>query len=512
MYVVSSEQEDCLLFHDQESTELVTLKPKAHTYPLFIIQLAIQQRLECFSSWRSIEKNFKLWSQFFPLPIPHFTTIRLWFLKLGLFALQQPKEIRSDWIFIIDIIAAQGQNKCLLILGLSHQRWLELFYEKFDNCLEPSYLKHDDVNVLSIEILQSTKGEIIADKINLLASQVGQPLQIISDHGSDIKRGIELYIKDHKSTIYTYDFSHQVALWLKHLLSFDLDFQEFLELSNLTRSQIQQTELSFLIPPKARSKARYHNIDILVDWGLSIIAYWKKQDFSLISNLFLIDWNALCLLQGQVRVSTVLILMQNYGFATIDFLYFSQYLIERLETEEDFDLILNATNFGRRRFLEKFSWLLDYEAKLKTIAEVLEVFSLAKLHLSLWGLHSTAVSEWSDFEADYHDSPPAVIQAFQQVHDYLTVETKLIPPSLSLPATSDIIESLFGKYKIFLDSAPFSEINETVLSLILFTTELTTDFISQAMENITNNDVFDWIKSTFGQSSFSKRKQAFSNS
>ncbi len=194
-------------------------------------------------------------------PTPHFTTIRQWFLKLGLFQLQKEKEKRSDWIFIIDTILEQGQKKCVLILGLSHQKWAEKLQSDQKN------LQHHDLEVLAIEVVETTKGEIISSKINQLANTVGKPLQIVSDHGSDLKKGIELYITENPEIIYTYDFTHQIALWLKQELSNNQKFQEFLHQCNLTRSQIQQTALWFLIPPTQRSKARYHNIDILVNWG-----------------------------------------------------------------------------------------------------------------------------------------------------------------------------------------------------------------------------------------------------
>ncbi|MDJ0726940.1 MAG: hypothetical protein QNJ38_17705 [Prochloraceae cyanobacterium] len=51
-----------------------------------------------------------------------------------------------------------------------------------------------------------------------------------------------------------------------------------------------------------------------------------------------------------------------------------------------------------------------------------------------------------------------------------------------------------------------------ILSLVLSTTQITPDLIYSAMENITNQDVTDWIKSNFSQSILSKRKQAFSSS
>ena len=76
----------------------------------------------CLIWKRYIEKNFKLWAQFFSLPTPDFTTIRQWFLKLGIFELTKSKEQRTDWIFIVDTILERGTKKCFLVLGLSYQK------------------------------------------------------------------------------------------------------------------------------------------------------------------------------------------------------------------------------------------------------------------------------------------------------------------------------------------------------------------------------------------------------
>ena len=47
---------------------------------------------------------------------------------------------------------------------------------------------------------------------------VGVPVQIISDKGSDIRCGIELYKKENKQVIHTHDFTHKIALfWKKEL-------------------------------------------------------------------------------------------------------------------------------------------------------------------------------------------------------------------------------------------------------------------------------------------------------
>ncbi|MGK7874064.1 MAG: hypothetical protein AB4426_12350 [Xenococcaceae cyanobacterium] len=90
------------------------------------------------------------------------------------------------------------------------------------------------------------------------------------------------------------------------------------------------------------------------------------------------------------------------------------------------------------------------------------------------------------------------------------IEGEKIPSSRPFFARSDIIESIFGKYKIFSSFSPCSEINEMILTLLLSTTELTPDKVLQAMESIQISDVAAWSKEVFGQSMLSKRKVAFS--
>ena len=89
-------------------------------------------------------------------------------------------------------------------------------------------------------------------------------------------------------------------MWLKKELSKNAKFQELLNQCNLTRSQIQQTKLSFLTPPAQRAKARYHNIDLLVSWGLKVLEYWNRQDFSLINTEFIIDRETLFILRDEL--------------------------------------------------------------------------------------------------------------------------------------------------------------------------------------------------------------------
>ncbi len=389
---------------------------------------------------------------------------------------------------------------------MSYQKWSEKLKSDRKN------LQHHDLEVLALEVLDTTKGEIIESRINNLAKTVGKPLQIISDHGSDIKKGIELYISQNPGIIYTYDFTHQVALWLKKDLSKNQKFLEFVRQCNLTISQIKQTKLSFLRPASQRSKARYHNLDILVNWGLNVIQYWKKQDFSLISTELIIDRETLFLLREELDQSSLGKLAKILGTKALTQTSFCQLIKEKIGRKlyrKKGLIISQAAELGRRKFLEKLGWLLDYEKQLHIYAEILEIFALAKKQLNKQGLHQKSQQDWLNLTDNFCDS--SLLQKTQQkVSQYLAVEGQKVPKNQVFLATSDIIESIFGKYKIFADSSTCSEINEMILTLLLSTTKLTPDKVLQGMETIHINEVNAWSKEVFGQSMLSKRKLAFS--
>lgn len=49
---------------------------------------------------------------------PHWSTGRLWLLRLGCARLNEPNEWADDWIWFIDHTIQIGKEKCLLILGI----------------------------------------------------------------------------------------------------------------------------------------------------------------------------------------------------------------------------------------------------------------------------------------------------------------------------------------------------------------------------------------------------------
>lgn len=242
-------------FTSEEQQDKARLTPKGHHYPIYVIQLAIQLIIQSLTSLRGVEKTLVLLANWCQLPTPNFSSIRQWGLRLGLYELTREKEYRTDWIFILDMTLELGRIKCLVILGITHEKFTQIIQQ------EKRGLQHEDVEVLALEVLEKSPGKIIEEKLKNLAERVGTPLQILSDRGSDLKKGIELYLEENSGVIYTYDVTHKMASLLKKELSVDERYQNFLHQCSLTRHRLQQTELYFLVPPKQRSKARYHNVD-----------------------------------------------------------------------------------------------------------------------------------------------------------------------------------------------------------------------------------------------------------
>ncbi|MEH1767781.1 MAG: hypothetical protein V7L27_05800 [Nostoc sp.] len=362
--------------------------------------------------------------------------------------LQREKEYRHDWIFIIDLTVELGKQKCLVILGVS-QQYLE-------SSIFPLArgLKHHEVQLFSLEIMDSTRGEFIEEKLCELANVVGCPVQIISDHGSDIEKGIKLFIQKYTSVIYTYDVTHAMALLLKHELETSEKYQSFIQKCSQCRHQLQQIELSFLSPPSQRSQCRYFNVEKLIDWAQKLL---------------------------------------NCPIET---------LFKLAQTDEP--EILNKI------LITKFGWLKDYQEEIFIWGQMVLMTRTLEAQLKQNGINQESMTEFELNEFSLFSNQTLVFQ--QNIIEYITTEIDKIPEGRTILATSDIIESIFGKYKHFSSRCPLKQIGQMILSISLCTMNLTTSVVKQALEDIRYIDLKDWASRVFGQSMLSKRKIVFSTS
>jgi len=198
-----------------------------------------------------------------PQSVPSWYSGRLWLLRLGYYKLHREQERADDWIWIVDHTVQLGSEKCLVILGIRQSKLPQA----------ELYLNHEDVEPIALLPVTHSNGEIVFRQLTQTAEKTGLPREIVGDHGTDIKSGIERFCQDHEQTCYIYDIKHKGAAILKRELKDDQHWSKFIQLAAQTSKRVQQTRLSALAPPNQRSKARYMNVDKLVKWGQEQLCY-----------------------------------------------------------------------------------------------------------------------------------------------------------------------------------------------------------------------------------------------
>ncbi len=418
----------------------------AHHYPISTIFKVVQQFINVGNSYRGIAKTMKVFSDLIPQQTPHFTTIKQWVERLGLYQLQRPKPQRNDWLYLADFTLELGPQQAFVIYGISLQQWLTHILPQH------RALQHTDGDILALELTDSPTADWIYSVLDTISQNLGIPRQIVSDHASNLKQGIQLFQAHHPQLIYTYDVSHALANLLKKELLYPEIFHLFLQDCHHCRQQVLQTDLYFAAPPPQRSLCRFFNLEPLTHWAI----HFLRCPFSLFRRL-----------------------LPHYS---------PDYLSGRLQ--------------------DKFSWLFSYQDYLPFWMLQMKLIRLLQRQLKIFGLHSSSLTQFNQLLSRLY-IPPSLNPFQEHIFQYLTHEISLLSHQ-TLLASSDVLESIFGRYKEFSKRCPLKELRTLLLTIPLSTINLTHQFIKDALSTVHASDLARWVNQTFGQSMLSKRKILFS--
>ena len=96
----------------------------------------------------------------------------------------------------------------------------------------------------------------------------------------------------------------------------------------------------------------------------------------------------------------------------------------------------------------------------------------------------------------------------QDAAEYLHHECDKLPHGERFLGCSDVIESVFGKYKLFSGKSPMKEIGKSVLAIPAFVGNYTISDVYEAMQCTTLKQVKEWLQINIGDSMMSKRIKA----
>ena len=475
-------------------------RPYRHNSPAWFILLCVQLMLEGLCSSRGVSRCLHLFAQHFGIPTPCHVTILNWVLRLGGHLLTEDcPDDKLAWI--VDHTVEQGKEKGLVILGVPTDQLIS----------DGVQLRHKDVKVLHLIPQAKANGASVHEVFTETAQRFGAPAYIVSDHGSDLKKAITLYQDDHPETGAIYDITHQMAILLKTGLASDPRWKTFSSLLSQTSKEVRQTELHFLAPGALRTKSRFLNLEKTMIWAKRILAYQRREDLHETGGGYLLNEQQIQLFQ--IYHGTVLLcqLKQLQGQRYPRKEAFIASLTEAVGSlSEDLTATLvMAADRNRPRFMEKFGWVQTYADDVTRWSEMFGACRVAMTLVKRKGLHSQTQEDLKNVFSRF-EFTTKIGEAFRdKVSENVEREASKVSEGCIWLGTSDVLESIFGKYKGFSARSPLKTLGRLMLTIPALTSHLTADKVKTAMESFSTKQLKALCKNLFGVSSLSKRRSAF---
>jgi hypothetical protein len=278
-------------------------------------------------------------------------------------------------------------------------------------------------------------------------TQTGLPREIISDHGTDLKAGLEKFGAAHPETVTIYDIKHKTAALLKRELGGDKTWLAFAHQANQTKRQLQQTVLAPLAPPAQRTKARYMTVDVWIEWGHHVLTFLDKQ-----AN------------EGQM--------------------------------------------FDPEAVQQKIGWISEFRQPLAEWHALLRVVMTAESYIRQRGLYQGVQLELEAHLSPLANTVQSQ-QVAAELVAFVAQQAAKARCGERLLGSSEIIESVLGKQKRLEQDQAKNGFTGLLLALCASVAETTTEVVHQALEAVPTQKVLAWCQENLGPSVQAQRRIAF---
>jgi hypothetical protein len=308
-------------------------------------------------------------------------------------------------------------------------------------------LTHQDLALLTLEPVAKSDGDTVYRQLEIAAEKVGVPASILSEGGPDITNGAAKFREQHSQTRVQKDIAHKAANLLKQELLADSRWEEFVKHCGQTQPKVKQTELGNLAPPTLKVKARYMNLGPLIGWGARMLR-----------------------------------------------------LVETPAPKRPQDLNLS-------RLEEKFGWIRDYRQALVDWNDLQAVIDCVLKYARIQGYHAGAANELRIILGPIVGTAAGERLAAALV-EFVEQQSDAIPRDTSLPASSEVLESLIGKGKRLQGQHSRGGFTKMVLGMAASVVQVTHDRIREALQTVRNADLHAWCQQNLGTSLTAQRRQA----
>lgn len=294
-----------------------------------------------------------------------------------------------------------------------------------------------DCECIGLKIATRWNGPLVQDALADIFGKAGMPRAIIKDGGTDIKRGVELYRAAHAAEHVQVieDVGHLAANALKAEFAKRAAFAKFLDIARKGAARIRQTDLAWLLPPKVRTKGRFQGITEVAEWAGKLLNLMGGPGRS----------------QNDSEVG-----MLRKAFRGLSQLRgFLEQFCATCRVTERFLKLLKCSGLNQ---------VTGSQAKI--ILKQLPHDSQVRTRLSAW------------------------------IDRHLNIQRKLAVGHIPLLVSSDVVESLFGKFKTIIQRNPQAELNRLVYIIPLLCGTHTSAEIDRALRGCSHGQMLDQIRKT----------------
>ena len=420
--------------------------PRSHRHDLLTIRLAVVFAIEVRLSYPQIACLLALLSELLTVAAPAFSTVRLWLLRLGLAALR----------FAACTVAGGWTLVIDHTLGRGTRECLVVLGIPTATLLARGQFRLSlaDMTAVHIEVMDGSNGDKVAAVLRPLLEKLERVNQVVCD----LLRGVRLLDKDYPGIVLTYDVRHLCAALLRGWLRDCPRWGEFVRLCGQAAHRVRQTLGSFLAPPALRDKARYMNLETHINWAEQLLGWCVAP-----------DWEGLA---GALN-----------------------------RTPEQ----------AQQWYNERFAWLEGFGADVRSWSGMLRAADLAVDEVQRFGLRrQTACRFWLRWR---QTGPTADFQAQRyagQIRAGLLEQGSKLKAGEVVLGSSDVIESLFGKYKEVMGRGPEKEVTANALLMALMCGPgLSNERIKAGLEQVSTEKLSEWMAEQFGQSDRAKKRDLF---
>lgn len=364
--------------------------------------------------------------------------IRAGISKLNLFK----KEETGPSIDIIDHWIGKGNLKLFAVLRIS-----KIDFEK--TVSEKKAINLKQLKLIHIEVMPQSTGDKVYSSLRDLYKKSEPPVAIISDNGSDLKKGIKLLNNDdnHFQNIYRIeDISHKLACILKAEYSEKEWFKNFLIILGKASKKLNNSKYSHMKSPNQVIKARFMNVYKQVKWCISMLCSLDEKEF-------------------------------------------------KSDEEKVFNQVYKDLSSNKREINQLHCTILIFHKIMK--------------ELKIYGLNSSTYQKCSKLiEEIENKSIQKSILKWLEDH-YLIYQNLSLEGWDSMPISSDPIESFFSKFKQIQKRAPQGDPTRMIAMLPLFVGDDTISELHSYLKATSHSEAKKWVKEHVPETIHSKKRKNY---